>query len=142
MENSIINLIPYLSFEGNCEEALIYYREILGGRVDIKERYDNPAMHAPNNYKDKVLHGSLQFGDHIILASDIFPGGEAKSGSGDASLSITVDDPEKGKQIFEQLADGGKVKINFEKQFWGAWHGGLRDRFGVNWMVNCEEAAV
>lgn len=142
MENAIVSLVLYLNFEGNCEEALNYYQEILGGRVEIKERYDNPVMHAPNDYKNKVLHGSLHFGNHTILASDIFPGGEAKQGSGDASLSITVNDPEKGKEIFDQLAEGGKVKINFEKQFWGAWHGGLRDRYGVNWMVNCEEGEV
>ena len=142
MENPIVSLVPYLNFEGNCEEALNYYQKILGGSVEIRERYDSPVMHAPNDYKDKILHGSLHFGSHTILASDIFPGGEAKSGTGDAALSITVSDPERGKQIFVQLADGGKIKINFEKQFWGAWHGGLRDRYGVSWMVNCEGDAI
>lgn len=35
MKTKINKLIPYLNFEGNCEEALNYYKDILGGTVEI-----------------------------------------------------------------------------------------------------------
>lgn len=137
MEPKVTRLIPYLNFEGNCEEALNYYKDILNGRIEIQSRYDNPAMKAPENYKDKVLHGRLYFGDLVIYASDVFPGGTAQNGSGDVALSLDVADVATGKNVFDQLAADGKVHVPFEKQFWGSWHGNLTDKYGIRWMVNC-----
>lgn len=138
MSNSIKSIIPYLTFDGNCEEALNYYGKVFDGKVNIENRYDNPAMKAPKEYHNKVLHASLKFGDNIILASDIFPGSQLNRGSSDTSLSLTAVSPDEGKRIFERLAEGGKVHVPFEKQFWGAWHGNLTDRYGIKWMMNCE----
>lgn len=138
MSNKEITLIPYLHFQGNCEEALNRYKEILDGTVEIVNRYDQPEMDAPEGYKNKVLHAHFYFGENTIMASDVFPGQSADKGTGDAALSITVDDPDKAGNIFDALAEGGEVGAAFEKQFWGAWHGHLTDRFGVRWMVNCE----
>ncbi len=140
MENTIKYLSVYLNFMGNCEEALNHYAKIFDGQVTIANRYDNPAMNVPKEFQDKVLHATLEFGSTKIMASDIIPK-DAKTesaGSGDAALSIDVSGPDEGKNIFEQLAEGGRVGVNFEKQFWGAWHGNLRDKYGVRWMVNCE----
>lgn len=137
MNNTIEKLVPYLMFEGNCEEALNFYSHILSGKVTIHERYDNPSMEVPDHYRDKVLHASLDLGGQEILASDIYPGVKAKKGTGDASLSITVRDADQGKEIFDQLTAAGHVNIPYEKQFWNAWHGSLTDKYGVKWMVNC-----
>lgn len=137
METKVNRLIPYLNFEGNCEEALNFYQTILGGSVEIQSRYDNPQMKAPEEYKNKILHGRLYFGDLAIYASDVFPGKKAYGNSGDVQLSLDVPDPETGKKIFDRLVAGGKVGVAFEKQFWGDWHGNLTDKYGIRWMVNC-----
>lgn len=137
MNATVKQLIPYLNFEGSCEEALNYYAGIFNGTVEIQSRYDNPAMNAPEHYKDKVLHGRLHAGGLTLYASDVFPGSAAHKGSGDVALSLDVADPETGKVIFGRLAEGGKVGVPFEKQFWGDWHGNLADRYGIRWMVNC-----
>jgi PhnB protein len=136
MSNTATALIPYLHFGGNCEEALHFYAQVLGGTVEITQRYDNPAMNAPEDYKQKVLHGRLHFGDLHIYASDVFPGQGVAQSSGDAALSLAFTDPDMGKQVFGLLAEGGKVGVPFEKQFWGEWHGNLVDRYGIRWMVN------
>jgi len=138
MSSNEITLIPYLHFEGTCEEVLNRYQKILDGTVEIRERYDNPEVNALDDYKNKVLHARFYFEGNTIMASDVFPGQPANSGTGDAALSITVDDLEKAQNIFDALAEGGEVGIPFEKQFWGAWHGNLTDRFGIRWMVNYE----
>lgn len=131
-------LIPYLHFEGNCEEVLNRYQEILGGEVEIHNRYDKPEMDAPDDYKDKVLHARFYFGENTIMASDVFPGQSAEKSSGDVALSITVDDVDEAQAIFDGLAEGGSIGVAFGKQFWGDWHGNLTDRYGIRWMVNVE----
>lgn len=140
MENKTTRVIPYLMFEGNCEEALHFYQEKTGGRINIVNRYDNPAMQAPDEYKNKILHARLEFDGGAIYASDSFPGQPTKKNSGDVSLSLILsDDLEKTKQIFAGLAEGGHIHFPFDKQFWGDWHGSLTDRYGFNWNINFEE---
>ncbi len=140
MSSSIKSLIVYLNFRGDCEEALNRYAEIFDGKVAIANRYNNPAMNAPKEFHDKVLHATLEFGGITVMASDIITKnpGETGTGSGDAALSLDVSNPEEGKRIFDLLAEEGNVNVEFEKQFWGAWHGNLRDKYGIRWMVNCE----
>lgn len=138
MSKQHVHLVPYINFEGNCEEALNFYSKILNGKVTIVQRYDAPEMKAPRGYHDKVLHASLQFGENELLACDIFPGSSTKKSSGDVALSLLPDDSEEGRRIFNELAKGGKVHHKYEKQFWGDWHGNLTDKYGIRWMVNCE----
>lgn len=138
MSDQQITLIPYLHFKGNCEEALNRYREILGGSVEVVNRYDRPEMEAPDDYKDKVLHARYHFGDNTIMASDVFPGQPTRKSSGDVALSVTIDDLERAREVFSALAEGGEVHHPFDKQFWGDWHGNLTDRYGLRWMVNHE----
>lgn len=138
MNKEKISLVPYLFFEGNCEEALTYYAEIFNGTITLVQRYDNPAMNAPASYRNKILHAAFQFGENMILASDVAPGETLNRGNYEVAMSITLVDVNECNIIFEKLADGGTVNVPFEKQFWGAWHGNLKDRFGISWMVNSE----
>jgi PhnB protein len=71
--NTDIDLDPYLQYQGNCEEALNFYKEILNGRIEIASRYDNPAMNAPEDFKNKILHARFYFGKFMLFASDMMP---------------------------------------------------------------------
>lgn len=137
MEGKKYELIPYLTFGGNCEEAMNFYAKALGGTFKVWTRYDNPNMNAPEAYRGKVLHSRLHFNDLAIYASDIFPGKESKGNSGDVSLSLTFPDEQTAQQAFDALSAGGTVGVPFGKQFWGDWHGNLTDKYGIKWMVNC-----
>ena len=137
MPDPEIQLMPYLHFQGNCEEALNFYTGILDGRVEIASRYDNPAMHAPEDYKNKILHASFYFGKYTVFASDAMPGKQAGTFNSNIALSLGLHDEELAKKIFDQLSEGGNIHVPFKKQFWGDWHGNFTDRFGIRWMVNC-----
>jgi PhnB protein len=138
MGNKVTNLIPYLYFSGTCEEALNFYNKIFNGKLTIEDRYDNPAMNAPKECHDRVLHATLEFEGHKIMACDVLPGDEARTKTGNVSLSIHIDNAETGKMIFEQLSKGGNVRQVFAKQFWGAWYSDFIDQYGISWMVHCE----
>ena len=137
MANTEIEFMPYLQYQGNCEEALLFYKEILEGRIEIASRYDNPAMNAPEDFKNKILHASFYFGSHMLFASDTMPKKISEPFHPNISLSLGFRDEESALDIFNRLSAGGKIHVPFKKQFWGDWHGNFTDRFGIRWMVNC-----
>ena len=137
MTANAIQLTPYIHFDGDCEEALNSYRQILGGDIVITSRYDNPAMNAPEAYKNKILHASYTFSGNTIMASDTMYNNNLTRSNGDVHLSLDVATEEEGNRIFDALSKDGKVHIPFKKQFWGGFHGNFVDKYGIRWMVNC-----
>lgn len=131
----------YLSFTGRCEEALNFYAQCLGGKVTTLMRYEGSPMdnkELPADFKQKVLHGSVDAEGAQIMGSDMPPGMGAPGYNG-ITVSLWVKDGvEKARKTFEALAAGGKVTMPFEPPFWGGHFGMLTDKFGVPWMVSCE----
>lgn len=134
-----MNVNTYLTFSGNCEEALQFYAQCLGGKVTFLSRFRETPMAssvAPAQL-DKVIHASLQIGDTVLMASDGMDSKCQTAPSG-FSLSINTAAPEEAERIFALLADGGKVTMPLTPTFWATRFGMLNDRFGTPWMVNCE----
>jgi PhnB protein len=130
-----MKLVPYLHFQGNCEEALNFYKDIFNGKVEIVSRYNDPNMNAPEDYKDKVLHGVIYFEQYEIMASDSFPGQQLKYGDV-ASLSLAIDGEAEATRLFNALSAGGQILMPLEKQFWGDFFGHFVDKYGIRWMIN------
>ncbi|MFC4870196.1 VOC family protein [Negadavirga shengliensis] len=139
MKIQSIRLVPYLRFQGNCEEALGFYASILDGKFTIEQKYDVPEMNAPEDYRDKILHASFEFGENRFYACDIFPGAVIKESGKNVSLSLLLETQQEGDKVFDRLSEGGKVNFPFKKQFWGDWHGSFIDRFGIEWNVNAQD---
>src|ERR1700733_9845685 len=137
MSNNQPEMMPYLSFRGNCEEALHFYKDILDGQIEIVSRYDNPAMNMPENFKDKILHASFRFGNYTLFASDVMPKKQDEQMTSNIAISLGFHVEEVARNIFDRLSADGDIHIPFKKQFWGDWHGNFKDRFGIRWMVNC-----
>jgi PhnB protein len=131
-----MNLIPYLTFEGNAEEVMKFYADVFGGEINQISRYEEMQnMDIPEHYKDKVLHGRLKFGNNLIYFSDTFPGQKVNTGS-QISLSIEFESEAQIDQVYEKLSQHGQIKMPLEKTFWGAKYAKLTDRFGVPWNLN------
>lgn len=132
-----MRLTPYLHFEGNAEEAMNFYAEALGGSVIAITRYGDSPMPADEDYKQKVMHGRLQFGNNVLMISDVFKGKSIKTG-GNIQLSIELDEEGQIDSVFGKMAEGGTVTMELQDTFWGARFGMLQDKFGVSWMFNYE----
>src|SRR3569623_57634 len=132
-----MTLTPYIHFAGNAEEALNIYKDALGGEIIALNRYGQSPMPSDEDYKDKIIHSRLQFGNNLIMISDTFKG-NLVSTNGNIQLSIEMDDEAKTHDVFNKMSEGGKVTMPLAKQFWGATFGMLQDKFGVSWMFNCE----
>jgi len=128
---------PYLMFAGNCREAIDFYRDCLGGEVLFTQTFGESPMSQPG-MEDKIMHTTLKVGDSIIMASDGNDGEAADFGSG-ISMAMGVDDPAEADAMFAKMAEGGEIKMPIQETFWAIRFGMLKDKFGVNWMFNCEQ---
>ena len=134
-----MHLNPYLLFNGDCSEALSFYEQTLDGKIEGKMTFAGTpaAEQAPPEWGDKVLHASIKIGDTTVFASDAPPGHyERPTG---LSVSISLNDKAKAEKIFNKLAENGKTTMPFQQTFWAAGFGMCVDRFGIPWMVNCEQ---
>lgn len=133
----------YLSFNGNCEEALNFYAQSLGGKVTTLMRYDSMpkdgGMEVPADFRSKVMHATVEAEGAQIMGSDVPPGmGGGGNFSGFSVSAYVKQDVERARKVFDALAAGGKVTMPFAPPFWGGHFGMLVDKFGVPWMVSCE----
>jgi PhnB protein len=129
---------PYLSFNGQCEEAFTLYERVLGGQLGSIFRYaGTPMAHqVPADWQDKVMHGSITVGGQVLMGGDVAPDRyEAPKGF---SLSIQIKDATEAERIFRELSHAGSMVMPLEKTFWAERFGMVIDRFGIPWLINCE----
>ncbi|MGE0410049.1 MAG: VOC family protein [Amphiplicatus sp.] len=134
-----MQFIPYLSFDGRCEEAFGYYQKHLGGKIVAMARWgEAPEGQRPEGaegQKDKIMHAMLEAKGALLMGADAPPNFFQKAQG--VCVSVNLDDAEEGERIFNALADGGQVNMPYAETFWAEGFGMCVDKFGVPWMVNC-----
>ncbi len=130
----------HLSFEGTCEAAFrTYHRIIGGGDMSLMTYGTSPlSSQVPADWQSKILHATLRLGDHELLGADVFPGAVVHHDGFAVVLGVTGVD--RGRKIFDALAEGGQIKMPFQQTFWSPGYGMLVDRFGVPWEINTANA--
>jgi PhnB protein len=132
-----MKLVPYLNFYGQCEEAMNFYKDVLGGEVLGIHRFGDSPMSVDENMKSKIMHMGIKFGDNILYASD---GMESKPVEGNRyTLSINIDSPSEAEKVFSKLSEGGNITMPIQATFWAERFGMFKDKYGVTWMINCEK---
>ena len=136
-----MQLNPYLIFNGQCEAAFKFYAQCLGGKIEMMLTHgDSPiAQQVPSEWRNRIMHARLVVGDKVLMGSDAPP--EHYQGTKGFSVSLGIDDPAEAERIFHALAENGTVQMPLQQTFWAFRFGMLVDRFGIPWMVNCEQAA-
>ena len=132
---------PYLSFKGDCEAAFKLYEQCLGARVGTIYRYEGTPLadQVPADWHDKVMHGSVTFGDQVLMGGDVAPNRYEEPKV--FSLSVHLDNPAEAERIFAELSRDGQSVMPLEKTFWAERFGMVVDRFGISWLINCEGPA-
>jgi len=130
-------IVPYLNFEGNGFEALAFYEKALNGKILFSQSFGDSPMGAqtPDDYKNKLMHGSLRAGELMFMASDTPPHYEVKRGN-NISLSLNFNTIDEMEKVFNGLSEGGNVVMPLQETFWAERFGLLTDKYGINWMFN------
>ena len=132
----MIGVNPYIAFKGNCQEAIDFYKDALGAEVLFTQTYGNSPM-AKMGPADAIMHCTIKVGEsNIMMCDDMRP--EAGDAGSNISLAVGLNDTDRAKTIFNNLSDGGNVTMPLDKTFWAEAFGMLTDKFGINWMVNCD----
>lgn len=132
----MITINPYLTFDGNCEEAFCFYKSIFGGEFPYVGRFkempevpDFPPI--SDEDKEKIMHISLPIGKETVLmgsdSSKAFGHNEVKGNN--VSISINTNDLTEAKRLYDKLTTDGIVRMPLNKTFWGAHYGMLTDKW-------------
>ena len=123
----------YLTFNGNCREAMESYAKALGAELSVFTWGEAPQ--APAEGKERVMHARLTGGSAVLMASDMPVGRTVKEGE-NFSLSVECESLEEEQRIFAALSEGGTVTMPLQDTFWASHFGMLTDKFGVRWMLD------
>ena len=134
-------VLTYLSFNGNCREALDFYRSVFGGEYVIIQTFGDgpPDMGVPESDRDKIMHATLTVGDGVIMGSDMPSNfGPPPVMGNNFSLSYPTQSREETDELFAKMSEGGKVTMPLQDMFWGSYFGACTDKFGINWQFDYE----
>jgi PhnB protein len=138
----------YLNFHRNTEEVFAFYKSVFGGEFggpgiarfgDIPAPADTPPLNEAD--KNLVMHVELPIlGGHVLMGTDApeSMGFQLNFGN-NVHISLEPDTRAETKRLFDSLSAGGKITMELQDMFWGSYYGSCTDKFGVQWMVNCNE---
>lgn len=133
----------YLTFDGNCKDAMTFYKEVFGGGDLVMMTYAESPMKdvTPEHLKGRILHSSLPLSKTFnLMGCDQHPCADEWKGKhtvgNNIEVTLSPDNKEETDRIFAALSKGGTVLRPLEDTFWGSYHGACKDQFGIQWMFD------
>lgn len=130
-----MKLNAFLNFGGNCEAALRFYEQHLGGKITMmmrrSEQPDQPVTWP--GWENTLQYATIELGETQLMASDVPPDRFQPMRS--VYLTLTVDTAAEAERIWGLLSDGGQIFMKMEETFFATRFGQLRDKFGTSWMI-------
>jgi PhnB protein len=133
------SLRPYLHFDGTTRQALEFYKDVLGGDLEIQTIGETPwaaDMPLPSGAKpdkNKVMHAALTTGDLVIMAADMMDPSSFTEGD-NVSLCLVCGSKAEIDGTYKKLSEGGDVFMALDKAPFG-WFAQFTDKFGIDWML-------
>ncbi len=136
----------YLNFMGKTEEAFNFYKSVFGTEFMGPIQYMRDVPPAPDMPKlseaemNMVMHVALPItGGHVLMGTDALESmGHKVNFGNNISINVEPDTRAETDRLFKGLSEGGNVSMQLMEMFWGGYFGSLTDKFGVQWMFNCE----
>jgi PhnB protein len=129
----------YLNFNGNCREAMTFYKECLDAELEMQTVEGSPVeADCPPYMKDQILHASLMKDDLLLMGSDMTgPDGFIKGNT--IALSLHCCSEEEIMTFYASLSAGGQIIHPLRVEFWGAIFGVFIDKYGIKWILNYDK---
>lgn len=126
---------PYLTFRGNCQEAMNFYSNCFNADIINKQTYENATTDIPENYRSKLQHAEVKGKGVHFMAYDAAPDTPLNSGN-QIQMAINTTSEDEFDTLFEKLSHQGKVNTTPRETDWNAKYANCTDKFGVHWMLN------
>tara|TARA_R110002051_G_scaffold201693_1_gene268487 strand:- start:24362 stop:24799 length:438 start_codon:yes stop_codon:yes gene_type:complete len=131
---------PYINFNGNAEEAFLFYKSVFGGEFATIMRFKdmpNAGFDVSENEANKIMHIALPIGKNVLMANDV-PEilGRVNENENRSKISISAESREEADKLFNGLSAGGVIEMPIGDSPWGSYFGMFRDKYGIEWMVD------
>jgi PhnB protein len=130
-------ITAYLNFDGTTRDAMTFYAKALGATLHLQS-FKDAKLEAPEGAENRIIHARLEKGSAALMASDTMPGTPFRQGN-NVFVCVDCETIPETERLFTALGEGGTVMMPLQDTFWGARFGMLTDKFGVQWMFNCDQ---
>jgi len=133
-----MKISPYISFNGNCEEAVLFYEKAFNVKAEISRYKDAPKE---NDYQvqegteNLIMHAQFELNGEMIMFADMPPEYPVTTGN-NIAITAEFENTESAKSVFDALKEGGNVTMELQETFWSKCFGSLIDKFGIYWNIS------
>ncbi|MNC16446.1 hypothetical protein D3C76_135790 [compost metagenome] len=133
-----LQLNPFILLDGNAQQAIEFYQEVLGAKLLFKqtagEGPQNPESPMSEKAKARIAHSVLRVGETDFFVADLEEGMTLLPGNG-INICITADTAAEAEQLYHALKEGGQIDIPLGPTYFSPAYGMVTDRFGVAFQV-------
>jgi len=128
--------LPSIRFPGNCDEAITYYKEVLG--AEVKTIIHNGNDPSDPNMDKSLLPNFVTYSEVLLFGTPVLmtDGAEKKMSCDNFSFTLSLNTEEEVTDLFNKLADGGEIVEALSTEFGAYLMGSVNDRFGISWAVS------
>ncbi|AXI10077.1 hypothetical protein CUC15_14565 [Oceanobacillus zhaokaii] len=135
----------YLTFNGNCREAVLFYAEVFGTEkpkiMTFGDQPSDPEYPLPEGTEDLVMHTRLNIDGSNVMFSDNFPGMPFVEGN-NITLAVINKNEDEIRAAYEKLSEGGEVGLELQETSWSKLYGQVTDKFGIGWQFNLDSGGM
>lgn len=133
---------PYINFNGNAEEAFMFYQSVFGGEFQAVVRFKDLAsseFEVPAEEAEKIMRIELPIGGNVLIANDV-PArmGRVNENENRSKIAVRAGSRAEADRIFSGLSQGGAVEMPMSESPWGTYFGMFRDKYGIEWTIECD----
>lgn len=133
----MLTLNPHINFNGNAEQAFLFYQSIFGGEFAAVIRFkdlQNDNFKVVEHEADKIMHIELPIGDTFLMGNDV-PEILGKTNENRSKIVIRTDTKDEAVHIFNHLSEEGTIEVPIGDSPWDSCFGMLRDKYGIEWII-------
>jgi PhnB protein len=132
---------PHINFNGNAEEAFMFYKSVFGGEFAKIIRFKDlasPEFKVAKKEENKIMHIALPIGKSNKLMANDVPEimGKTNENENRSKIVISAESKEEADKLFNGLSVGGQIEGPIGDGPWGTYFGCFRDKYGIEWIVD------
>jgi PhnB protein len=135
----------WINFNGNAEEAFVFYKSVFGGEFSKVVRFKDIAsaeFPVAEKEENKIMHIALPIGTGTMLIANDVPEvlGRVNENENRSKILVSTESKEEAERIFTHLSAGGEVEGPMGDSPWGSYAGMFRDKYGIEWIIEFSPA--
>lgn len=126
----------YINFMNETKDALAFYEQVFGIKVDDVMTYETIGHPKGHEYSHLILNASMTIHGVKVLFSDLEGHDMDYTVGNNITVVINYDDEQQLEREFAAISKDGNITIELSETFWARKYGMVIDKFGIGWQFN------